>query len=915
MSTLTQIPTSFHLRNMIKLPKQARIWTVLILFTGGMGLSAMAQSAPPEDWTVSAQTTAAQCESDGTITLSNQNADALHNFTYSLLKQGTTTAVKASSSNIFSSVAPGTYTVEVKADLKTDPNKKYTRRIENVVVAGDYKVLAVTYNPASSRAAYAACPKGTIVLNVENGRQENLTFQFVNAPSGVTTMTPISATKNADGTYTLARDTYPPGNYTLKVSDGCISHTINVPVKELSQLPAFSKENFQIFNSTFSSQYTNYPSAQYSCTSPIAQTTLSAETFSNKELMRYLQEGLFEIALTKAGVNPRDDQFQTISSQRNFAYALDMSPYTLSENYNQNFKVVIRLKDCPSVSRGFNVYFRRPRISIPTSVVEKGCGVYTNAYLFYKDYDGLFCFPITINLRESQTGPIVKTETFMSPQENLASRLELDLGKTYYYEIIDGINQKVLEGNFTKRGNILFGGTYSIDCGAKYVRTFKTNVFDACLPYKVQIFNKQTQAKVYETVINHKNYVDSPPLDFDVEYEYRAIKNGTVISSDDIINRIGITAQAKFPAECKRDVGDITFLLNGLANKPHTLVIRQGTKEFARSVFNGANAISKLSFASKYLPAGHYQLDVSVEGCPTVTHEYDWKGFYNRENFSYDSRITCEGLEVTPSGNITFQGNAVPTKTFFRILSGPDGGNTGSTIPLGKKFLLTQNGTYLLGILATNNNTCALDTIVINYERKPLNLATEYTSAYACVDGTKTGHILIKAQDGVPPYRYELWNADGTQPILSNGNKVVPFEILANDVAHFVHGVAKEVYTVKITDACSSSITQTVTIRDLTSLTIADADVKEICEGETIQLKGVALENYEWYLPNAKPTDMPFSTERNPTIPNAKVGHSGLYVLKFKPRFCGKGIEGSDQITVHPCYTPINPQLMTKVMK
>ena len=67
---------------MIKLPKQARIWTVLILLTGGMGLSAMAQSAPPEDWTVSAQTTAAQCESDGTITLSNQNADALHNFTY-----------------------------------------------------------------------------------------------------------------------------------------------------------------------------------------------------------------------------------------------------------------------------------------------------------------------------------------------------------------------------------------------------------------------------------------------------------------------------------------------------------------------------------------------------------------------------------------------------------------------------------------------------------------------------------------------------------------------------------------------------------------------------------------------------------------------------------------------------------------
>ena len=88
-----------------------------------------------------------------------------------------------------------------------------------------------------------------------------------------------------------------------------------------------------------------------------------------------------------------------------------------------------------------------------------------------------------------------------------------------------------------------------------------------------------------------------------------------------------------------------------------------------------------------------------------------------------------------------------------------------------------------------------------------------------------------------------------------------------------------------------------------------------MCVGESIHLFALPLENYEWYYPDAPPTAQPFSREQNPIIPNAKVENSGLYKLIFKPQFCGKGIEGYVNITVHPCYVPINPQLMTKVMK
>ena len=159
---------------MTKLSNPIRIWAALFLLIAGTCLPVMAQQTTADNWTISAQTTPAQCESDGTIAISNQNGDALINFTYSLLKKGTVTVIKASSDNTFYSVPPGIYTVKVNADSKKDPSKKFTRTLDDIVVGGDYKVLDVTFNPTLSRPSYAGCNRGSIVLNIANGRQENL---------------------------------------------------------------------------------------------------------------------------------------------------------------------------------------------------------------------------------------------------------------------------------------------------------------------------------------------------------------------------------------------------------------------------------------------------------------------------------------------------------------------------------------------------------------------------------------------------------------------------------------------------------------------------------------------------------------------------------------------------------------------
>ena len=899
---------------MIKLSSIRKFTALFLLFAG---ISVHAQQNAVEKWSVSTKVTPAKCQSDGVVTVVSQNDDALYNFTY-LLKEnkvgGFTSSL--SSSATIKNVPPGTYTLTVNAQLKTDADQKFTRKIDNVEVPGDYKVLDVTYNPSLSRQSYAGCGTGSIVLNVINGG-DDLRFRILEAPAGVTAPADVVATFNSSNlTYKLAGDNYPAGRYVLAVSDHCVERKVDLSIPVFSELPTFSDESYRIFRTDYLSGFEKDSSKTYSCTSPIAHLDLSPSTRDNKQLMHYIENGMFEIGLSPLDRNPRDDQFQPLSKQR-YAYVLDMSPTNISDvySYSDNLKLVVRLKGCPNTTREIPLSIKPP--SLRTGIfIPYDCSKYTQAYGLWTDYDGVYCYPLTVNFRETEHGPIIQSEVFEKGQ-GITSKLIFDFGKIYHYEVIDGNGRKLMKSRLIYDGNIDFGNTEPIDCGNKYVYTYRFPTFDNCIPYKVQVINKETQEVVQELPVNDKEYIRTPPLEYDIDYTYKAIKDNHTITA---IRKEAksLSVQTGSPNENKRDVGTVYFDFYGLGTQPHFVVLRQNTKEIAKYETTTPRASNQATFYDFYLPPGKYQVDVTTEGCPVVTHEFEWKGFYNRENFSYDSQLTCQGLEITPRGNVTLKQEATPEKTFFRIMSGPTGGYPEEFITPGKKITLTQEGKYKLGIFsqnAYNNSPSAIDTLDIDFVRKPLQLASQYTAAYACADGTKNGHIVIKAENGVAPYRYELWNKQNTQAIMGNdGKPLKPLETLPNESVHFVHGVAGETYHVKIYDSCGNSFSQPITISDLTYLTIASAAETEVCEGESIRLQSLPLENYQWYLPNAKPTDLPFSTEQNPVITNAKVAHSGLYKLRFNPQFCGKGIEGYVKIVVRPCYVPVNPQLMNRVM-
>ena len=900
---------------MIKLSSIRKFTALFLLFAG---ISVYAQQNAVEKWSVSTKVTPAKCQSDGVVTVVSQNDDALYNFTY-LLKEnkvgGFTSSL--SSSATIKNVPPGTYTLTVNAQLKTDANQKFTRTIDNVEVPGDYMVLDATYNPSLSRQSYAGCGTGSIVLNVINGGVD-LRFRILEAPAGVTAPADVAATFNSSNlTYKLAGDNYPAGRYVLAVSDRCVERKVDLSIPVFSELPTFATENYAIFRTIHLDGYGKDPSKTYSCTSPIANLDLSPSTRANTQLMQYIENGMFEIGLSPLDRNPRDDQFQPLSKQR-YAYVFDMSPTNISDVYSSsnNLKLVVRLKGCPNTTREIPLYIKPPSLQMGF-IRHYDCGKYTEAYNLFPDYDGIYCYPVTVNLRETDNGPIIQSEVFEKGQ-GIYSKLILDYGKTYYYEVIDGNGRNLMKNRFKQDGNIYFGNTEPIDCGNKYVYPYRFPTFDNCLPYKVQVINNKTQEVVQELTVNDKDFIRTPPLEYDITYTYKAIKDNHTITATRKEDKI-LSVETGGPNENQRDVGTVYFKFNGLGTQPHLIVLRQNTKEIAKREITTPHAWNNATFYDVYLPPGKYQIDVTTEGCPVLTYEFEWKGFYNRENFSYDSQPTCQGLEITPRGNVTLQQEATPEKTFFRIMSGPKGGYPEDFITPGKKITLTQEGKYKLGIFSRDYvnyySPRVIDTLDIDFVRKPLQLASQYTAAYACADGTKNGHIVIKAENGVAPYRYELWNKQNTQAIMGNdGKPLKPLETLPNESVHFVHGVAGETYHVKIYDSCGNNFSQPITISDLTYLTIASAAETEVCEGESIRLQALPLENYQWYLPNAKSTDLPFSTEQNPVITNAKVAHSGLYKLRFNPQFCGKGIEGFVKIVVRPCYVPVNPQLMNRVM-
>lgn len=869
--------------------------TLMLIFF----VSAQAQTptTPPcyENFSISTQITPSRCQSDGQIAITlTGEYDNYYNFSYALQSTAADGYSSGATSNTtLTGIPAGTYTLIVSAVCKEDENARVTKTFSNIVVPGTYKTIKLAFDQKLSLSSMPGCATGRIVLNAKDGNG-NYRFRIVQAPAGVTVPQEVIPVKKGD-TYTFPTDTYPTGFYRIEAYDDCYTASIDLTLPQLQELPKLQYEYYSIFRA--------YPTNTYDCSilRPYIQGHIDINT--NFELLKAVKEGLFEVGLAPKGEVAKT--WHTLS-MNNVQVSYDMSPMKASDFYEAgSLEMSIRAKNCPTFIRTFPINVKPPYITYD-STPTPDCSNLNYTIRPWTDYDGIYCFPLDVTIRKKdENGEIYQTAVINNHNDRLNCPLPYNSG-TYHITVADKERRFVYTNTYTPLYALNF--QYFRPLCQGYTESLYPGSFQNCLPVTIEVVEKDSSPENIVATLRYTtaSYQTTPPLEYDKTYIYRVRRDGEA-------NILYVLERSQkepktsydllYPGDyyvdkCREDWGQL-LIRRSVRPRPNTTYQITGPQGFIpQTITNPSDAEQRTSNA--FTPPGLYTLTATDE-CGTSTVTYNHPGFYHKNNFTYTSQQTCEGLVVSPSATLTYGG--VDQPVYFRIVSGPEGGFSSQAISLGESLTLGIEGVYQLGLCrAKAYDACPLATITIDYKRPSLQLSKTHTSAYVCSAEDLNGHIIVKAENGVEPYTYELYDEH-------NQTKIdIPHTVEPSGAWHYVHGKSDDVFTIRMKDACGNRFAQQVTMLNMKLAIVAATRNSVVCAGEKIELLSLPFDSYEWYYPDGTL----LSTEQNPVIFNAKPSHSGLYKVKAFSAQCNSRLEGFIRVTVLPCYAPVNPQLMNR---
>ncbi|MDH6307188.1 hypothetical protein M2451_002422 [Dysgonomonas sp. PFB1-18] len=856
------------------------------------------------DFTVAATTSPSTCMANGTVTVTlDGDTQNLINIQYGLSSTDGFNVTPQNNSTI-SGVPAGTYTLTVLAQCSADPTYNEIKTIENVIVEGNYREIETSINFLESRKPYAGCATGSIVLNVTGGNG-SLTFNITSAPAGVATgvITPI---KDGD-LYRFPTKNYSAGHYTVEISDECYTAIASFTLEELTGIP--NMEANSILSSTINSPF--YVDGK-SC-NIIVINTAGVSASADNDYHLYFEDEMYEIGAAPTGQTPTawtDWVYQNkeLVNGRYFYYTsttpLDLSPYSYTDFFTSNsLDIHVRLKGYASYSRVYQTqtvspdkYMTNVMRPIPYKLAVKDC---KPTITICPDIQPkfLYCYPLSITIKQG------KQEIYNNAEyqfgDYLKSTVPIEFDTSYTMTITD---------NTGKIHTINIKYSYPYTTEAKLSSTFKLY----CEGWKASVElpkgcekSMDIELRQGTTIIDTKlvttEYYSMPLLSYGVDYSlnYRFV-NGEWKTLNIPAKKMPTPSYTFTTSYSSLSCGDdmASFRLSGTNVSVGTTVSITGPSGYTPRTYTlnpesaSKQEITLLPSAVHYTPAGTYTI-VADNNCGNVqTIKITANGAnYKVRNFGYTLKETCDGIEVTPTADIIYNGLAVPV--YFHFSSGPDGYDQ-TTIPLGQTLTMASVGKYRLGVGiaqnpgATNYLVCSMP--IEEYIKKPLSLDVSKTSAYNCIGG-ESGTIVVKAQNGIAPYTYELWNADNTQR-----EAIDP--VVSDDRAIFHYGKTGDKYTIHITDACGTCMDNIgIEVFDLSTINIASTEPSSVCLGESINLKCATLGgvSYLWTGPNGFT-----STEQNPVITGATLAMQGTYKVSVTPEFCSQPIEGKVDITVYP---------------
>jgi hypothetical protein len=834
----------------------------------------MAQNCA-SDFKVTTTSTPSTCQANGTVTVTlSGDTTNLFNIQYGLTSDNGFT-INPQEHNVLTNVPAGKYSVSVRAFCRVNSDYDVVKTVSNVTVGGNYKVPSASFNATSSRKSYDICNTGIIVLNVTDG-SGNFTFNIKSAPAGVATGAIIPA--KSVNLYTFPGENYPAGDYVVEIEDGCYTAVCSFTLGQISGFPAFSNTSYTGFRPTLIDNMCN-------------QVYWLAGTVntSNPDYYRYYQDGMYQVGVAPAGSTPTAWVDWITSNLVSSKLLLDISPYNYSDFYTANsISVFTKLKGCDSGYNTLTTYMRSPYMT--NSISNRGCENYLYTIRPWTDYDGLFCYPLSIEVTKVSDGQVV----FNNPSWSYSAsgqNVTLDYDTGYRITMTDSNGKSSTTTVNTDRKLIFTSDLINCDY---YQLQYYAPGGTTCWPIRVTITDSSNNIVCTDSLTTTSTR-QSCPLNYDENYTVTVLYPNSVPQYTYSIGKklastlpTGYVISLNSGNACIEDNGRLYVYRTGSGSAPvGTTITVTGPPGYTSQSVTVTSSSTGYYFPFTTLPAGTYTASID-HGCgQPITATITLNGVYSGKELAYTTDNTCSGMRVTPTGSMTYQG--VPTTTYYRLVSGPVGYDK-TVIAPGGNFTFSTPGTYVLGILNSNNATgCVIKQVAINYTAPPLSLSQSGTNAYVCVDDT-TGVILLKAANGVAPYTYQLWNKDNTA-------KVGVADIVSSNEASFKYGQPDSTYTVRVLDQCGNMFSQKITLAKLSTARVVYAANNNICDSDSIFLKCITLGNtsYNWTGPNNFT-----STSQNPKIPNADISMTGWYKVSVMPEFCGESVQDSVYINVYP---------------
>ena len=866
-------------------------------------------------WGIGYRITPSTCQSNGVVKVGvTGNSTGLTNISYRLKQVGGPLNFGPSTDPNFTGVPPGRYTLEVSAYCATDPSYYQTKSVV-IQVGGNYKPPTMAFFNNGSRLSDRNCPSGIIAVDVKFGLPP-YTFRILEAPAGETTPAMVTYTKVGAYYYEFDRKDYPAGRYKVEVEDAC-GYKTNTELDLDGGDMLFTP---RVFSSRFYADVDherglNCNTLRYYCVAEFPQGS------QGQVMWRYWRDGLYEVALAPTGQTPTNwtEWGRTDNGVVNF----DMSPHHAQDfTTPKSLELWVRFKHCPTVVKSCG-QFETQRLHVYNTFDDTPCDQYLLTAQPNHGANGLFCYPLHYTITRKRDNVVVYDEPnwMKATHGDGKVQIPLDYFEQYDLTVTDASGAPVQKFSQNLVRNRQVNPNIQFLCDGMTVKIRPSGKNSCTTPLKsvLKVFEGGVWRKVCEQTLaqNDEEEALCSKLDYDKSYHIEVIypsgKSAVQVIKE--INRFpeGITtAPISFNSGARhRGMTRFTAAPSGRWFPKGSILTltRDDTGEVIRTETLTANR-NFFDSGDQFMPPGAYTLTADMGcGAPMQFH-YDHKGYFDITDFTYTTVETCAGLEVYPSATATFAGqptrpDGIAVQPYFRVVRTVGSVNP-PVVTTGGKLVLPRAvpGEYEIGVSAHPNVTHPFERLTVKWAPQPLSLVGTATAAYSCAAMGSTvpqGHIVLKAQGGVAPYRFEVWNATNTAI-----EAAAPVVNSATGDAEITYGDPHTTYTVRVRDACGNEFPQTVTLLDFTNPLFAGTTTPNICAGDDIHLQCVTLGavTYQWSGPNGWT-----STEQNPIIPHAREDASGIYTVSVTLGNCGAPVSSSVNVKVRTCEVLVNPHL------